>query len=314
LRRDRRRRTITGRRLLQAFYAATVMEVPAPVVLITGASRGIGRALALHFAAEGARLALVARSESGLGETLDAARVAGAEADAFVADVTDAAAVAESVAHFGQALGPTDVLINNAGLGGPIGEMWELDPEEWWETVDVNLRGTFVCSHAVLPSMVERGRGRIVNVVSHAGIHRWPYFSSYVASKAAVIKLTETLASETRPHGIAVLAAHPGLVRAGLTDNRPADATPPPEGTIEHKVFMWFERQLAEGHTVSVEEAAAFLADVASGRADALSGRYVAIEDDLDALVEHATQVRRDNLQALKVERLGGQTPAGSNP
>jgi NAD(P)-dependent dehydrogenase (short-subunit alcohol dehydrogenase family) len=280
-----------------------VPDARGPVVVVTGASRGIGRALALHFAAAGARLALVARSESGLEETLAAVREAGAEGDAFVADVTDAAAIASAVEQFETSLGPVDVLLNNAGLGGPIGEMWELDVDEWWETIEVNLRGTFVCSRAVLPSMVERKQGRIVNVVSHAGVHRWPYFSSYVASKAAVIKLTETLASETRPHGIAVLAAHPGLVRAGLTDARP-EGPPPPEGTLAHKVQTWFERQLDEGHTVSAEEAAGFLVDVASGRADVLSGRYIAIDDDLDALIERAADVRRDNLQALKVERL----------
>jgi NAD(P)-dependent dehydrogenase (short-subunit alcohol dehydrogenase family) len=272
-------------------------------VLITGASRGIGRALALRFAADDARVALVARSEAGLQETLTAVRTAGCDGDAFVADVTDPATIAKAVEQFQTALGPIDVLINNAGLGGPIGEMWQLDVDAWWETVEVNLRGTFVCSRAVLPSMVERKYGRILNVVSHAGVHRWPYFSSYVASKAAVIKLTETLASETRAHGVAVLAVHPGLVRAGLTDARP-EGPPPPEGTPERKVHAWFERQLSEGHTVSVEEAAEFVADLASGRADVLSGRYIAIEDNLDALVERAADVRRDNLQALKVERL----------
>jgi NAD(P)-dependent dehydrogenase (short-subunit alcohol dehydrogenase family) len=281
-----------------------VADPHAPVVVITGASRGIGRALAVHFAANRARLALVARSESGLDETLAAVRDAGGEGDSFVADVTDAPAMARALEQFATSLGPVDVLVNNAGLGGPIGEMWELDVDEWWETVEVNLRGTFICTRAVLPSMVDRKHGRIVNVVSHAGVHRWPYFSSYVASKAAVIKLTETLASETRPHGIAVLAAHPGLVRAGLTDARP-EGPPPPEGTLAHKVHTWFEQQLAGGHTVSAAEAAAFLADVASGRADVLSGRYIAIEDDLDALIEAAVEVRRDNLQALKVERLG---------
>jgi NAD(P)-dependent dehydrogenase (short-subunit alcohol dehydrogenase family) len=281
-----------------------VTDARGPVVLVTGASRGIGRALALRFAAGGARLALVARSESRLGETLDAVREGGGDGEAFVADVTDPARVADAVEHFDRSLGPVDVLVNNAGLGGPVGEMWQLDVDDWWETVEVNLRGTFVCSRAVLRSMVERKQGRIVNVVSHAGVHRWPYFSSYVASKAAVIKLTETLASETRPHGIAVLAAHPGLVRAGLTDARPVDAPPPLEGTLEHKVFMWFERQLAEGRTVSAEEAAAFLADIASGRADELSGRYIAIDDDVDALVARADEVRRENLQALKVEPL----------
>jgi NAD(P)-dependent dehydrogenase (short-subunit alcohol dehydrogenase family) len=274
------------------------------VAVVTGASRGIGRALAVHLAGGSVPVALLARSEPGLEETLEAVRAAGGVGEAFVADVVDPRAVATACEEIERSLGPIETLVNNAGLGGPIGEMWHLDPDEWWATVEVNLRGTFVCSRAALPAMVERRRGRIVNVVSHAGVHRWPYFSSYVASKAAVIKLTETLASETRPHDVAVLAGHPGLVRAGLTDSAGVDGPRPPEGSMELKVLTWFERQIAEGHTVSVEEAAAFLAELASGRADALSGRYVAIDDDLEALIERAADVRRHNLQVLKVERL----------
>jgi NAD(P)-dependent dehydrogenase (short-subunit alcohol dehydrogenase family) len=153
--------------------------------------------------------------------------------------------------------------------------------------------------------MVERRRGRIVNVVSNAGAHRWPYFSAYAVSKAAAIKLTENLAAETRAHGVTVFAAHPGLVRAGLTDAALADGPRPAPGSRAERVRSWFERQLAEGRTVSAEEAAAFVVDLASGRADRLSGRYIAIEDDLDALIERAHEVQRDNLQALKVQRLG---------
>jgi len=276
----------------------------APVVLITGASRGIGRAAAVAFTEAGARVALLARSAAGLEETLGAVREARGEGATFAADVTDAAAVGRAVAEIEEALGPVDVLINNAGVGGPTGELWTLDPAEWWQTVEINLLGTFLCAHAVLPGMVERRRGRIVNVVSNAGAHRWPYFTAYAASKAAVIKLTESLAVETRDAGIAILAVHPGLVRAGLTDAALGDVPPAPPGSLEERVRSWFERELAEGRTVSVEESAALLVDVASGRADALSGRYIAIEDDLDALIARADEVRRSNLQALKVERL----------
>jgi NAD(P)-dependent dehydrogenase (short-subunit alcohol dehydrogenase family) len=290
-----------------------VSDSASPVVLITGGSRGIGRAMALRFGAEGARVALLARSAAGLEETLSAVRGAGGVGAAFRADVTDQGAIARAHEQLVASLGPVDVLVNNAGVGGPVGQMWELDSEQWWDTVEVNLRGTFVCSQMVLPAMIERGAGRIINVASNAGAHRWPYFTAYAVSKAAVIKLTESLAAETRDRGVSVFAVHPGLVRAGLTDSALAEAPRPPEGSVAGRVRSWFERQLAEGHTVSADQAAAFMVDIASGRADALSGRYIAIEDDLDALVERAQEVQRDNLQALKVQRLtstGGREQA----
>jgi NAD(P)-dependent dehydrogenase (short-subunit alcohol dehydrogenase family) len=280
-----------------------------PVVLITGASRGIGRAMALRFGAEGARVALLARSAAGLSETLAAVRSAGGAGEAFTADVTREDAVARAHEEIVASLGTVEVLVNNAGVGGPTGQMWEVDPDQWWETIDVNLRGTFVCSRTVLPAMVARGRGRIINVASNAGAHRWPYFTAYAVSKAAVIKLTESLAAETRDHGISVFAVHPGLVRAGLTDAALVEGPRPPDGSIAARVRSWFERELAEGRTVSADEAAAFVLEIASGRADALSGRYIAIEDDLEALVGHAEEVRRQNLHALKVQRLAERPP-----
>jgi NAD(P)-dependent dehydrogenase (short-subunit alcohol dehydrogenase family) len=274
------------------------------VVLVTGASRGIGRAIALRFAAESRHVALIARSAADLRETLVAVRQAGGEGGAFTADVTDERAIAGAQREIERTLGPIDVLVNNAGVGGPTGEMWEVDPKEWWQTVDVNLRGTFICSRAVLPGMVERRQGRIINVVSNAGAHRWPYFTAYAVSKAAVIKLTESLAAETRDHGVSVFAMHPGIVRAGLTDAVFAEEARPAEGSLDERVRSWFERQAAEGRTVSAEQAATFVAELASGRADPLSGRYIAIEDDLDALIARSQEVQRDNLQALKIQRL----------
>ena len=274
------------------------------VVLVTGASRGIGRAIALRFATESRQVALLARSAAGLRETLVAVRQAGGVGEAFTADVTDERAIAGAQREIERALGPIDVLVNNAGVGGPTGEMWLVDPKAWWRTVDVNLRGTFICSRAVLPGMVQRRHGRIINVVSNAGAHRWPYFTAYAVSKAAVIKLTESLAAETRDHGVSVFAMHPGIVRAGLTDAVFAEGARPAEGSLDERVRSWFERQVAEGRTVSAEQAATFVAELASGRADSLSGRYIAIEDDLDALIARAREVQRDNLQALKIQRL----------
>lgn len=273
-------------------------------MLITGASRGIGRAMALEFASTGARTALLARSAAGLQETLAEVRSRGGAGAAFAADVTDEDAVRDACTQLVAALGPIDVLINNAGIGSPPGPMWEVEPGRWWQTVEVNLRGVYICSRVVLPNMVERRSGRILNITSNAGAHRWPYFTAYAVSKAAVIKLTESLAAETREYGISVFAVHPGLVRAGLTDAALEEDPLPRDPAIAARVRSWFERQLAEGKTVSAEETAAFVVELASGRADALSGRYIAIEDDLEALIRHADEVRRENLQALKVARL----------
>ena len=275
-----------------------------PLVLITGASRGIGRALAVRLAADGARLALLARDENGLIETVTAVREAGGEGATFAGDVTDEPTVSDAVSAIEASLGPIDVLVNNAGIGAPIGATWEVATSDWWKTVEVNLQGTFLCSHAVLPAMTERRHGRIINVVSNAGAHRWPFFSAYSVSKGAVIKLTENLAAETRSHGVSVIAAHPGLVRAGLSEGALADGPAPPQGSLEARVQSWFDGELAAGRTVSAEQAAAFMADLVTGRADALSGRYVAIEDDLDALLARVAEVERDNLHALKVMRL----------
>src|SRR5215207_6780088 len=96
---------------------------------------------------------------------------------------------------------------------GPVGPTWEIEPDRWWRTMEVNLRGTLLCTQLVLPEMVHRRRGRIVNISSHAGVFRWPLVSAYSVSKAAVAKLTENLARETHRHGVSVFSVHPGLLR-----------------------------------------------------------------------------------------------------
>jgi NAD(P)-dependent dehydrogenase (short-subunit alcohol dehydrogenase family) len=106
-------------------------------------------------------------------------------------------------------LGPIDLLVNNAGISGPTGPAWEVPEQDWWSSVEVNLRSVELCSRLVLPEMVDRGRGRIVNVTSQAGAFRWPLASAYSVSKAAVIKFTENLGVETRRHGISVFSVHP---------------------------------------------------------------------------------------------------------
>ena len=276
------------------------------VALVTGAGRGLGRAYARALASAGAAVAALARSADQLEATVALVEAAGGRAVALPADVADGPAVERAVAELERRLGPPDLLVNNAGVGGPIGPAWEVDPEQWWRTMEINLRGNFLCARAVLPGMVARRRGRIINLASNAGAFRWPLVSAYAVSKAALVKFTENLAAETRRHGVAVFAVHPGLVTVGLTEQAlsadPAATTDAP--------MAWIRQEVAAGRAVPPERSGALVLALAGGRADALSGRYLTVDDDLAALVASADAIRRDDLYTLRRRAL--HDPAGA--
>jgi NAD(P)-dependent dehydrogenase (short-subunit alcohol dehydrogenase family) len=179
-----------------------------------------------------------------------------------------------------------------------------VDAAAWGHTFDVNLRGVFHCAQAVLPEMVARGRGRIVNVASSAGTVPWPYVSAYAISKAAVLHFTETLAKETRKQGLAVFALHPGIVRTAMVEG--ALQTDAPAEEPAGLVREWFQEQLAAGREVPAARAAEVVLRLAQGEADALSGRYLSVYDDLDALLARAEEIRRDNLYTLRLRQRVG--------
>ncbi len=276
-------------------------DLTGQVVLITGGGRGIGRAIARELGTAGATVAVTARSMDQLIETKARIEDAGGHALAIAADVTDHSAVTRAVETIEAKLGPIDLLVNNAGIGGPIGPLWEVDSELWWQTIDVNLRGVFLCTRVVLPGMVERGKGRIVNIASHAGVHRWPQVSAYAVSKAAVIKLTENLASETKRKGIAVFAIHPGAVLVGPTAEI-LETVADPE-TPTGRVAAWFRQEIANGRGVPPERAGVLVRDLASGRADALTGRYLTVYDDLDVLIHQSAEIQKNDLYTLKLRQ-----------
>src|SRR5262245_28246362 len=135
------------------------IDLQGQVALVTGAGRGLGRAFAQALAANGAAVAVTARSEAEVQETAELIKKAGGQALALPGDVTDAANVTHSVEAIEHHFGPIDILVNNAGIITPIGPLWELDPSTWWHTLDIHVRGSFLYSHAVLPSMIARQRG-----------------------------------------------------------------------------------------------------------------------------------------------------------
>ena len=185
------------------------------VVLVTGASRGIGRAAALRLGAEGARLALVARREDQLAEVAARVREAGGEALPIPCDAADPAAIEAAMARCVAAYGRIDALVNNAGafLNAPVGEIALAD---WNYVLQVNVTAPFLFCQAVLPTMRRQRAGRIVNVASTAGTKGYLYQSAYCASKHALLGFARCLALETKPDGIHVVTLCPGGVRTGF--------------------------------------------------------------------------------------------------
>ena len=188
------------------------------VALITGGGRGLGQAFAEALAQAGATVAIVARSEDQLRDVAQTIEQAGGRALTFAADVTDRQAIEQVVAEVEQQLGHIDLLVNTAGVFRALGPIAEVDPDEWWREVEINVRGTFLCARAVLPGMVARGRGRIINIASAAGLRALPTTSAYCLSKTAVIRFSESLAIENGDRGVCAFAMHPGTVRTPMTD------------------------------------------------------------------------------------------------
>ena len=181
-----------------------------PVVVITGASQGIGAAIACAFAGvEGARLALLARSADKLEAVAAECRARGAEAEGFVCDVTDDAAVAQAAERVAARFGTADVLVNNAGLFRP-GPLLETTPEAFREQVEVNLTSAFLVTRAFLPPMLAAGRGHVFFLASVASLRAYPGGAAYGAAKHGLLGLARGVREETRERGIRVTALLPG--------------------------------------------------------------------------------------------------------
>ncbi|MDJ1009373.1 MAG: SDR family oxidoreductase [Paracoccaceae bacterium] len=185
------------------------MDFDGKVVLVTGASRGIGAAAARAFAAAGARVVLAARSEGEIGAL---ASEIGAKARAVVADVARAGDVARAVAEAEDAFGGLDILIGNAGIIEPVAHLADADPDDWGRLIDVNLKGVFYGMRAAVPVMEARGGGTIITISSGAAKNALEGWSAYCASKAGAAMLTRCLDKEYRARGIRAMGLSPGTV------------------------------------------------------------------------------------------------------
>ena len=245
------------------------------VALVNGGGRGIGRNVAIELAGAGMKVAVSARSKDEIEET--AAEVGGM---AIQCDVSDRAQVERMVAETEEKLGPIDLLVANAGTAPDEDKAWEMEPSDWWRTFEVNVLGVYLSCRAVIPGMLERGSGRIVNVASGAAYLPGSSSTAYSASKAAVHRFSETLANQLAGR-IPVFSISPGLVRTRMTDEFGDNApwTPP-------------------------ELAPRLVHALASGRLDALAGRYLHAEhDEIDDLERRADEIVENDLNAIRLQR-----------
>ena len=256
------------------------MKLDGQAAIITGAGRGIGRAIALAYAREGARLALAARSPEELAQTAAEVSRQGGQAVVIPTDVTDPAQTQRladaAVAQWGR----IDLLVNNAGISGPVGPLQDNDIAQWMDTININLTGTFLVCRAVIPAMQAQGGGKIINLSGAGAANAWSNMSAYCASKAAVVRLTEGLAQELAGHNITVNALGPGSVHTSMWDKMTADAAQAGASFI-HELGL----RVTSGGGASIDECAELAVWLASDESAGLTGRLIsATADDFRAL------------------------------
>jgi NAD(P)-dependent dehydrogenase (short-subunit alcohol dehydrogenase family) len=186
--------------------------------------------------------------------------------------------------------------VNNAAAFEPVGPVWENDPDVWARTLEVNVVGPFRCARAVMPGMIARRQGRIVNLASAAGLggtRASNYASAYATSKTGIIRLTEIMAAEAADFGVSVFAVSPGMVITSMFDSFRT-----PEGA---KYFPDFVPERARSRATDISVPAQCCVFIASGGADALTGRYFSATEDYAALAAQADQIRERNERVLRL-------------
>jgi len=238
---------------------------------VTGGGRGIGRAVAAALARAGAAVTVIGRSEA----PLQAAVAAGEAAGCGVADVTDASAIKRQVAAAEAAHGPIAILVNNAGSAesGPFGKADPLAFRSMW---DVHVMGAVYAMQAILPGMIARGFGRIVNVASTAGLRGYAYVTAYCAAKHALVGLTRALAAETATSGVTINAVCPGYTDTDLLRENIARVAAK-TGRTQADVRAEYQRDVPIGRLIRPEEVAAAVLYFCSPEAAAVTGTTLAV-------------------------------------
>jgi NAD(P)-dependent dehydrogenase (short-subunit alcohol dehydrogenase family) len=265
------------------------------IALVTGGTHGIGKAVVQRLLHDGASVAVCARS----GPDLDALVTDVGEARANVltcrADVSNnddvRRLVAETVARFGT----IDVLVNNAGIYGPIGPAWENDPAHWIQTINVNLCGAFLVTQHVMPHMIKAGRGKVINMSGGGAATPFARYTAYAVSKAALVRFTETLAIEAAPHNIQVNAIAPGFVATRIHKDTLV------AGERAGADFLRKTQEQLEQGAVDPSIPAALVAYLAQDQSNRITGRFIsAVWDDWANFGSHMDEIANGDLYTLR--------------
>src|SRR6266566_6753454 len=247
------------------------MELHDKIAVVTGGGRGIGRAIALAYAREGAELVLAARSKEALEETKAMVEALGRRALVVPTDIRQEESVRDLAEQTISAFGRLDILVNNSGVAGPSATLWEISPAEWEGTFAVNVTGTFLCCRAFLPSMIERRSGCIVILSSMTGKRPLYARTPYAASKIALVGLARTLAWEVGPYGIRVNVVSPGGVEGERIEwviRKQAET----KGISLDEARRQFTSSSPLGRLIPVDDVAAAAVFLASDRATSITG------------------------------------------
>lgn len=283
-------------------------DLQGQVAIVTGGGRGFGRAIAECYARAGANVVVTSRTASELDETVESIRCAGGNALSVVADVTEPDAVRRVHDEATSTFGPASLVVHGAGVFGPFGPIWEVDPDEWWRAQAVHVRGAALFMNAFAPDMIQRGGGRFIVLTSSASRRLKANHSSYHLAKHTQNHLVSHLAAEGKPHGIKAWAIHPGMAATDM-----ANAALESEAArryIPDVVESFREQNSEEEVRARLQTCADFCLQVAQGRADGLPGAYlVATEgvEEIDAQIRRAGQSRterRIRRAASKARRL----------
>jgi NAD(P)-dependent dehydrogenase (short-subunit alcohol dehydrogenase family) len=267
--------------------------------IVTGASQGLGLAIARGYVEAGASVLICARDELLLEKALSELRglaLPGQSVVALPADVSKAADVAAVVEKAQREFGRVQILVNNAGIVGPIGPLESVDWQEWVHTIEINLLGSVLLSRALLPHFKAAAYGKIIQLSGGGATNPLPRLSAYAASKAAVIRFMETLAEETREHRIDVNAVAPGALNTRIVDELIA-AGPEKIGRAFHSSALQWKRDggvpLSKGADLAV-----FLGSAAS---DGITGKLLsAVWDPWRILPEHLSELRKTDVYTLR--------------
>lgn len=256
------------------------------VTVVTGGGRGFGRAMAERFAAEGAAVAVMARSSEQLEEVVRSIEEAGGRAMAVTCDLTSAEDIARAIGEVRAAFGPVTRLVSNAAVPGPFGPVWLTDPEEWWRAQTLHIRAPYLLLREVLPDMVASGNGRVICISAIAAQMTLGMLSAYSVGKTALNKLVEMAAEELKGTGVTIFAVEPGFVVTQLAVDTQNDANA--QKYLGHMMQYLDEGRARPDADADLHRCAQRAVDLFSGRFDALSGRFITQDDPIEVWAAEA--------------------------